>query len=66
MEWDGTIAQVRLFGYRLRVGIGLSQCCPVLSLKIGGVKEDARGRSCPSCPATKRTLTRQMALQIAQ
>jgi hypothetical protein len=36
------------------VGTGLSQCCPLLSLKIGGAREDARGHPCPSCPATKR------------
>jgi hypothetical protein len=35
---------------------GWDQCCPQLSLKIGGTREDARGRLCPSCPATKHTL----------
>jgi hypothetical protein len=54
---DGTISQIRLFGLESRVVIGLSQCCPQLSLKIGGIREDARGRSRPDCPATKRTLT---------
>jgi hypothetical protein len=27
-----------------------------LSLEIGGTREDVRGRACPDCPATKRTL----------
>jgi hypothetical protein len=30
--------------------------CPHLSLKIGGMREDDRGRPCPGCPATKHTL----------
>jgi hypothetical protein len=34
------------------------QCCPVLSLKIGGTREDDWGRPCPDCPATKRTTNR--------
>jgi hypothetical protein len=55
--WDGTIPQIRLFGSGSRVGTGLSQCCPQLSLKIGGTREDARERPCPYCPATKRTLS---------
>jgi hypothetical protein len=54
--WDGTISQIRLFGSGSGVGIGLSQCCPLLSLKIGGTREDIRGRPCPDCPATKHTL----------
>jgi hypothetical protein len=58
-EWDGTISQIRLFGSESRVGIGLSQCYPLLSLKIGGTREDARGCPCPSCPATKRALIQQ-------
>jgi hypothetical protein len=33
------------------------QCCPQLSLKIGGTREDDRGRPCPGCPATKHTLS---------
>jgi hypothetical protein len=53
---DGTIPQRRLFGSVSRVGTGLSHCCPQLSLKIGGTREDARGRPCPGCPATKHTL----------
>jgi hypothetical protein len=53
---DGTIPQIRLFGSRSRVGTKLSQCCPQLSLKIGGTREDDRGRPCADCPATKRTL----------
>jgi hypothetical protein len=39
--WDGTIPQIMLFGSGSRVGTGLSQCCPLLSLKIGGMREDA-------------------------
>jgi hypothetical protein len=46
--WDGTIPQIRLFGSGSRVETELSQCCPLLSLKIGGTREDARGRPCPS------------------
>jgi hypothetical protein len=53
---DGTIPQIRLFDSGSRVWTGLSQCCPQLSLKIGGTRKDARGRPYPSCPATKRTL----------
>jgi hypothetical protein len=53
---DGTIPQIRLFGLGSRVGTRLSQCCLQLSLKIGGTREDARGRPCPGCPATKRTI----------
>jgi hypothetical protein len=56
MGQDGTIPQKRLFGSESRVGTELSQCCPQLSLKIGGTREDDSGRPCPGCPATKRTL----------
>jgi hypothetical protein len=56
--WDETITQIRLFGSGSRVRTVLSHCCPQLSLKIGGTREDARGRPCPGCPATKRTLTK--------
>jgi hypothetical protein len=54
--WDGTIPQIRLFGLWSRIVIGLFQCCPQFSLKIGGTREDARGRPCPGCPATKHAL----------
>jgi hypothetical protein len=57
MGWNGTIPQIGLFGSGLGVGTGLSQCCPQLSLKIGGMREDARGRPCPCCPATKHTIS---------
>jgi hypothetical protein len=43
----------------LVLGQGLGQYYPVLSLlslKIGGTREDVRGRSRPSCPTTKHTL----------
>jgi hypothetical protein len=53
---DGTIPQIRLFGSGSKVGTGLSQGYPQLSLKIGGTREDVRGRPCPGCPATKHTL----------
>jgi hypothetical protein len=55
MRWNMTITQIRLFSLELSVGIGLSQCCLQLSLKIGGTREYARGRPCPGCPATKHT-----------
>jgi hypothetical protein len=51
--WNGPSNKIVWF--RVKVGTGLSQCCPKLSLKIGGTREDARGRPCPGCPATKRT-----------
>jgi hypothetical protein len=40
MRRDGTIPKIRLFSLELRVGTGLSQCCPQLSLKIGGTREE--------------------------
>jgi hypothetical protein len=46
--WDEKIPQIRLFGYGSRVETELSQCFPLLSLKIGGTREDARERPCPS------------------
>jgi hypothetical protein len=52
---DETIPQIRLFGSGLRIRTGLSQCCPQLSLKIGGTRGNVRGRPCPGCPATKHT-----------
>jgi hypothetical protein len=55
-KWDETIPQIRLFGSGLRVGTVLLQCCPLLSFKIGGTREDARERPCPSCPVTEHTL----------
>jgi hypothetical protein len=54
---DETIPQISLFGSGSRVGTGLSQCCPQLSLKIGGTREDVRGHPCPGCLATKHTLS---------
>jgi hypothetical protein len=53
---DRTIPQIRLFDSGSRVRTGLSQCCSQLSLKIGGTREDVRGRPCPGYPATKRTI----------
>jgi hypothetical protein len=46
-RWNETIPQIRLFGFGSRVETELSQCCPLLSLKIGGTRENARGRPCP-------------------
>jgi hypothetical protein len=46
----------KIIWFRVKVGTELSQCCPQLSLKIGGTREDARGRPCPACPAIKHTL----------
>jgi hypothetical protein len=54
---DETIPQIMLFGSGSKVGTRLSQCCPQLPPEIGGTREDARGRPCPDCPATKRTLS---------
>jgi hypothetical protein len=39
---DETIPQISLFGSESRVGTGLSQCCPQLSLKIRGTRENVR------------------------
>jgi hypothetical protein len=60
---DETIFQIRLFGSESRVETELSQCCPQLFLKIGGMREDVKERLCPDCPATKRTLTSQQGNQ---
>jgi hypothetical protein len=55
MGRDETISQIGLFGLGSKVGTRLFQCCLQLSFKIGGTREDARGRPYPSCPATKHT-----------
>jgi hypothetical protein len=53
---DGMGRSLKL-GY-LVLGQGLGQdypsVVPQLSLKIGGTREDARGRPCPSCPTSSR------------
>lgn len=43
---DEMILQIRLFGLESRVGTEVSQYCPQLSIKIGGVKDDVMGRPC--------------------
>lgn len=58
MGWDGTILQIRLFDFRLRVGTGLFYCCPLLSLKFREARENIRKCLCLSCSTTKHILRR--------
>jgi hypothetical protein len=48
MRQDVTISQIRWFGSGSRVETELSQCYPLLSLKIRGTRENARERPCPN------------------